>query len=633
MSTNRGMSVIEAKALAKDPKTSQGVLSRLANGYPEVWDDLLSNPSIYPELRKWIVQAKLDQANIAASLAVDTLSKPYKTKNVKPAKTNKKVRTRGRRKYGRLSRAVGVITIPALAVAGLWFTVDYLEKVEPALGIVEMETLAQTKVSADWEYAIGTEGAAECTLYEFATLKQNQVVVLTQNDVQNKKCREAETKAPSTLALIDLNSGKAFWQIDLAGELDWTEKWQKQLVEIPGLNEILVKFTDINGNDASGDKKSIDDSQNRKMKTLVPYNQLNGLITDPVIAKSKYQPIIQAPVLEVLPIPGELKNILVMTNGSKKDFRYAKYRSKRLSSAKWSVESDQKPMGGNPIVGNRLILGRDKSDTPKSVSLGIGRFGRWAGKPAVKLYRIGETTIQVAGDGTKEKATNLLSQGGLKGRDTTIDGVDNSGNTLWSLESSGYAISREDSVSTPLNRAHFSQLFVLGGKDNRELSLVDVANGTLKWTTRVSKPQFEVSRVNSDSTVSLYLNEKYKFESKYFSMIRLQDGKESATLKIAGRSVRVDGATAPLSILVDEPSRARLIKNAEAGKRVNLKNTEDKSDEIRVCARGIDNETYASAWTYECNGNQHLTRVGGRWILVDLTDGRERFWTLGSGKQ
>ena len=66
---------------------------------------------------------------------------------------------------------------------------------------------------------------------------------------------------------------------------------------------------------------------------------------------------------------------------------------------------------------------------------------------------------------------------------------------------------------------------------------------------------------------------------------------------------------------------------------MNLKNTEDKSDEIRVCARGIDNKTYASSWTYECNGNQHLTRVGGRWILVDLTDGRERFWTLGAGKQ
>lgn len=632
MSTNRGMSVSQARALAKDAKTSPGVLSRLANGYPEVWDDLLANPSLYPELRQWIAQARLEQANAAANLDVDTQSKPSTLKKTRPAAAPKKLRTRGRRKYGRLSRTIGVITIPALAVAGLWFGVDYLKQIEPSLGIVSMETLSNPKTSSDWEYSIGTVGSAECTLHEFATLKQNQAVVLTQNDVQNKKCREAEQKTPSTLALVDLGTGRAIWKIDLAGELDWTEKWQKQLVEIPGLNEILVKFTDINGSDASGDKKSIDDSQNRKMKTLVPYNQLNGLITDPVIAKSKYQPIMQAPVLEVLPVPGELKSILVMTNGSKKDFRYAKYRSKRLSSAKWSVESDQKPMGGNPIVGHRLILGRDKSNRPKSVLLGIGRFGDWAGKPAVKLYRIGETTIQVSGDGTKEKATNLISQGGLQGRDTTIDGVDDSGKTLWSLESSGYAISHEDSVTTPLNRGHYSKLFVLGGKNNRELSLVDVSNGTLKWTTKVSKPQFEVSRVNSESTVSLYLNEKYKLESKYFSMIRLSDGKESPAIKIAGRSVRVDGETAPLSILVDEPSRARLIKNAESGKRVNLKNTEDKSDEMRICARGIDNAAYATAWTFECNGNQHLTRVGGRWILVDLTDGQERFWTLGEGK-
>jgi len=633
MSANRGMSVGQARSLAKDPKTSPGVLSRLANGYPEVWDDLLANPSIYPELRKWIVQAKADQANAAASLAVDTQSKPISAKTVKPASTRKKVRTRGRRKYGRLVRAIGVIIVPALAVAGLWLSVDYLKKIEPLLGIVQMETLVNPKSSGDWEYSIGTVGDAECTLHEFATLRQNQAVLLTQNDLQNKKCREADQKVPSSLALVDLATGIAVWKIDLADELDWTEKWQKQLVEIPGLNEILVKFTDINGSDASGDKKSIDDSQNRKMKTLVPYNQLNGLITDPVIAKSRFQPIMQAPVLEILPIPGELKSILVMTNGSKLDFRYAKYRSKRLSSAKWSIESDLKPMGGNPIVGPRLILGRDKSDSPKSVLLGSGRFGKWAGKPAVKLYQFGSTTIQISGDGTKEKATNLLSQGGLQGRDITIDGIDEIGNQLWSLDSSGYALSREDSLTTPMNRADYSQLFVLDGKDNRELSLVDLTNGTLRWTTKVSMAQFEVSRVNSQSTVSLYLNEKYKLESKFFSMINLQDGKESPTIKIAGSSVRVAGETAPPSVLVDEPSRSRLIKNAEAGKRVNLKNTEDKSDEIRICARGIDNLTFASTWTFECNGNQHLTRVGGRWILVDLTDGQERFWTLGEGKQ
>ena len=88
----------------------------------------------------------------------------------------------------------------------------------------------------------------------------------------------------------------------------------------------------------------------------------------------------------------------------------------------------------------------------------------------------------------------------------------------------------------------------------------------------------------------------------------------------------------PISILVDEPSREKIIKNAESGKRVNLDNSEDKSDEKRICARGISNETYKSAWTFECNGNQHLTRVGGRWILVDLSNGREHFWPLGVGR-
>jgi hypothetical protein len=623
------MSVVEARALAKDPKTSTGVMSRLANGYPEVWDELLANPSIYPELRKWIEQAKLERVRLANSLNLDTQSKPLNSTSIRQIQVVAKVRTRGRRKLGRLARTLGLLLVPAVAISALWFGVDFLYRTQPALGIVTMETLSQPLSSADWEYSLQTEGDPSCTLYEFATLDQNQAVVLTQNDLESKDCRDSENSAPSTLALVDLETGSQIWQVDLAGELDWTEKWQKQLVEIPGLKVVLVKFTDINGSDAAGDKKSIDDSQNRKMKTLVPYNRLNGLITDPVIAKSKYQPIIQAPVLEVLAIPGDLRNILVMTNGSKKDFRYAKYRAKRLSSAKWSIESDQKPMGGNPIVGNRLILGRDKSNRPKSVLLGLGRFDGWSGKPAVKLYRIGNFTVQISGDGTKEKATNLVSQGGYEGHDITIDGIDELGNTLWTLESSGYAFSHEDSVTTPLNRSQQSQLFVLDGKDNRDVSLVELESGTLRWTTKVSKPQFEISRVNSVTTVSLYLNKKFSAESKYFSILSLLDGKESEPIRIAGRSVRIDGETETISVLVDEPSRKKIIKNAESGKRVNLDNREDKSDEIRVCARGIDNENFQTAWTFECNGNQHLTRVGGRWILVDLSKGQEKFWPLG----
>jgi hypothetical protein len=275
------------------------------------------------------------------------------------------------------------------------------------------------------------------------------------------------------------------------------------------------------------------------------------------------------------------------------------------------------------------VLGREKSNRPKSILLGIGRFSSWKGKPAVKLYRIGGNTIQISGDGTKEKATNLISQGGLKGHDITIDGIDDGGQTLWTLESQGYAISHEDSVTTPINRRHYSQLFVLGGKDNREVSLVNTFNGAINWTTKVSKPQFEISRVSSKSTVSLYLNKKYKTESKFVSLLDLADGKESTAIKIAGRSVRVDGETDSISVLVDEPSREKIIKNAESGKRVSLDNSEDKSDETRECARGISNHTFETVWTFECNGNQHLTRVGGRWILVDLTSGQEKFWPIG----
>jgi hypothetical protein len=294
------MSVVEARALAKDPKTSTGVMSRLANGYPEVWDELLANPSIYPELRKWIVQAKLERVRVSNSLNVDTQSKPLNSSSIRQIQVVEKVRTRGRRKLGRLARTFGVLLVPALAISALWLGVDYLYRTQPPLGIVSMETLNQPQSSSSWQYSLQTVGDPSCTLYEFATLDQNQAVVLTQNDLDSKDCRESETPAPSTLALVNLETGLRIWQVDLAGELDWTEKWQKQLVEIPGLKEVLVKFTDINGSDAAGDKKSIDDSQNRKMKTLVPYNRLNGLITDPVIAKSKYQPIIQAPVLEVL---------------------------------------------------------------------------------------------------------------------------------------------------------------------------------------------------------------------------------------------------------------------------------------------------------------------------------------------
>lgn len=95
MTNTRGMSVSQAKSLARDPKTSPGVLSRLANGYPEVWDDLLENPATFEELRAWILNAKFEQAN------PKVLAQPQPVVQKNPEVKYKKIKTRGRRKYGR----------------------------------------------------------------------------------------------------------------------------------------------------------------------------------------------------------------------------------------------------------------------------------------------------------------------------------------------------------------------------------------------------------------------------------------------------------------------------------------------------------------------------------------------------
>jgi hypothetical protein len=51
MNDNRGMSIQQARVLASDPKTSAGIMVRLANGYPEVWPELLANASLPNDLR------------------------------------------------------------------------------------------------------------------------------------------------------------------------------------------------------------------------------------------------------------------------------------------------------------------------------------------------------------------------------------------------------------------------------------------------------------------------------------------------------------------------------------------------------------------------------------------------------
>lgn len=614
MNDNRGMSTPQARALATDPKTSSGILTRLANGYPEVWPDLLKNPSLPADLHNWITKS------LAESAADPTPPKPTQ------APKSTRTLSRGRRRQGRFVRTLALLAVPILAIAGLWQGVQYLAQHRPLVGVVTMQTLDAVDVTPAWTYGLASGGDRDCTQFEIGTMQQDQVIVLTQNDIAKKACKDRK-EIPSTLALVNLKTGQAIWKIDLAAELDWTEKWHKQLIEVPGLNEVLVKFTDVNGSDAGSNVLSVDKGDDRKMKSIVPYNRLNGLITDPVIAKSNSQPIMQAPVLQVLAIPGNLRSVLVMTNGAKKDFRYAKYRSKRFSSPRWSVESDLRPVGGTPIIAQKLVLGRKSSDIPAAIKLSTGKFVAWNGHSGVKLYKIGNRAIEVIGDGVSEKATNIASQGGPKGHKITINGINSTGITTWTVKSKGYAIARDDSSTTSLDRSWYHRLFILDGKDNRFVSLIDSNSGKSVWRTKVSKVRFEISRATSGDRVALYLYKGFSLDTKSFSMLNLVDGSESASSAIAGKSVRVDGGTNPFSILVDEPDRTEIIKQAEKGRVASL-SRKDRSSKLRKCVQGVDNSTSTISWSYTCNGNQHALRAGGAWLVLDLTPGDEKFYPM-----
>jgi outer membrane protein assembly factor BamB len=630
MTTNRGLTVPQAKALAADPTTPAGVLARLANTYPETWQDLLRNPSIYPELRHWVEQAVLLAEREKFERQADTNSQPAKQQKVRVSvpSNSKKTKIRGRRKHGRILKSVAVFFPAALTIWALVIGVTYLAENEPPKGNVFFENLTTEPVAeVDWKYPLAPPGADNCAQFELVTLDQDLAVVLTQNDIETKRCRELESPVASTLALVDLSNGKEAWKVDLEDELDWTGKWKKQLVELPGLNEIIVKFIDVNGSDAGDGIKAVDKGDDRKMKTIVPFSRLNGRITDPVIAKSKSQPIMQAPVLNVIPIPGNYRSILVMTNGAKEDFRYAKYRSKRLSSPIWNVESDLRPVGGTQIVGKRLILGRQKDDTPTALHIDTGKYISWNGKSASKIYRIKDQYIQITGDGVSNKATNLESQGGPGGNEVAIDAIDLLGNTQWNIETNGYAISKDETISTLTNRRWYSELFVFDGKDNRYISRVDVDNGTSLWRTKLPQSRFEIGRTSSANAVGVYYFEKLKTETKKAGLLNLADGTLSDSFKISGKQVRIDGSATDYSILVDEPERSRIVKAAESGSKPNSQH-KDGSKDLRACLQAVSEATGQLDWKYECNGNQHVIRAGGRWLLVDLSSGTEEFWPI-----
>jgi hypothetical protein len=246
--------------------------------------------------------------------------------------------------------------------------------------------------------------------------------------------------------MLDLQTGSEKWKINFADELSWTTKWQKQLMEVPGLDVVMVKFVDVNGEDAGDDTATTDeDDPDRKMKTIVPYNALNGKITDAVIAGSDVQPTLQAPVLEVSGIPGNSSEILVMSNGSESDFRYSRFEAKKPTDSLWHLESDLQPIEGNPLVGNAFVLGREQEDTPVAIDINTGLNVEWNGRAGGQLLNIKGNHVQVFSDCDASTVSNEDCQGGREGKETTLYGIDKAGNEKWTKEATGFAVSRDDS--------------------------------------------------------------------------------------------------------------------------------------------------------------------------------------------
>jgi outer membrane protein assembly factor BamB len=459
--------------------------------------------------------------------------------------------------------------------------------------------------------------------------EQDLVLVLVQNNLSDKECRDQEKPAPSTLALINSNTGTQLWKVDLAAEVTWTKNWRKEIVNAPGLNEIILKLTDVNGSDAGGDKKSVDENDDRKMKTLIPFNKLNGRITDPVIAKSTAQPTMQAPVVEVLTLPGNTQDILVISNGSDKDFRYAYHRAKNLSSSDWSYESNLKPIGGNPLVGNQLILAREDKDKPVAVNLADGKAGSWAGPAGGKMYFIHGFHVHVKGDGVTDKVSNAASQGGKDGHDVKISGIDADGGQRWSLDSRGFALGRYVPVSRMIDRDSFSEIFAVSGDSNRTLTRIDPSSGKQLWSAKTTADQFEVSKLANASAGVVYLTAKDDSQAKSFAPFNLDTGKVGKSIKIDGAATRVDGITGSTLYVVNEPERKRIIADIESGKQSNSDDDgKDKSDETRTCLIAVNVADSAKLWDLECNGNEHVALLGGNWMMVDKTPGHEKLWPL-----
>jgi len=652
----RGLSLEQARQIAGDPNSASSVLTRLANGYPEVWEILLTNPATPGELRVWLQNAMKPppEAQPAPDRAVpeardDTATvSPASSRNVprkeaavqtarqeiipqaipEARKTSAVAARKVRRKRGRtvtvLGTLAGLLVLATLSVAAM-------AQALPQGQIVTQELPTAPSLAGGWTYDLvqGQEND-NCIEWSFQSFAQDVVVVLSQYAKEKDGCGELEEPPLSYLALVNSKTGVELWRRDLATVLPWTAEWAKELTDFTGLNEIVVMMTDT-PDDPDADLK----------KTLVPFSRLDGSVTDPAIAGNKNDPTSVAPELNMGRVPDTDKYVVVGFPASEEEGKISYRRVKNMAtSSKWTTKVDIEPIHGNPVVGNRIILGAEYDDEPQAVALEDGKLSTWDGPAGGKMLNVAGSYVHVRGDGTSGKYSNTSSQDGkaetsdCDAECITLTGVAPSGRVLWERKVPGYALAGDYAVVTNANRGEYSHIFVMSA-DRTFAAPIDPMTGQVLWEYPQEWGSFEIATTQTPGTFFTYSTSADADYTDGMQMRSMISGEVLGEFVLPNSQTRIDATSANFAYVIDEPDRQAVVDDLEAGDSASSTGDDDgsdKSEQKRECLWGINLRTAEKAWSWECNGNQHVAVAAGNWVVIDKTPGAQTMRPLLSGE-
>jgi len=638
---DRGLTPDQSALLAGDPSTAPGVLTRLANGYPEVWQVLVTNPSTPAELREWLQNALEPKKSAPTQPQVGPVSVTDETfvierlpKTARRMKTDASGSIAGVSKKGRAPRtrrrsrpargSFMAATLAIFIIAALGAVSFQAISSEPQAGIIGTQELATEPSSkGTWSYDLvqGQENT-DCIEWSFQALSQDIVIVLSQYSSANDGCSDLEEKPETFLASVNTKSGSEAWRVNLGETLSWSKDWSKDLTDFTGLNEIILKLTDTS-----------DPDDELPLQTLIPFNRLDGSITDAVVAQSESDPVITAPHIEVGRISWSDRNIVVGFPASDDDRRLSLRRAKSLTEDEWNLTTQLEPISGNSIIDRSILLGSEYDDEPKAVNLDTGNERFWPGPAGGKMLNIAGTYVHVSGDGTKERVSNAESTGGkaetsdCDAECVTLTALSETGQTLWQKKVPGYAVIRNPQVTNNADRSQYGLLFVTDA-DRNSATPIDLATGEPLWSGEQDWGDFEIAKFATSNSFFTFQTTTDADHTDRLQSRSLDTGEVLGEYEIPNDDTRIDGVSVNFSYLVDEPDRVSTTDDIEAGESVgdDSDDSDEESDlanEERVCMTGINVRTHEVQWEWTCNGYQHVALAAGNWVLFDKTPGEQ----------